>query len=161
VPRSPLTRRLAQLVGGVAVLVAGAACAVPGPPQITFYADRQTVAAGPVVFCSIDFTACEPPGQVARLTVPPGYPLQVSLPTEIADAPWRMITVYLDASGTQQVREQYYRPGARLAVTVRLDDPASTLQGVEIQLPSGFTDAAGKPVARGAWSIRNDYTPHG
>lgn len=161
VPHSPRNRRAAVLASAAAVVFGVSSCSAPGPPEITVYADGRTAVVRPVVFCSLDFTRCVPPGQVTTLSVPPGYPLQLSVPTDIGNAPWRLITVFSDAQGQQQVRDQYFRPGERLAVTVRLNDPAAILQGVEIQLPSGATDAAGNPVARGAWSVQNDYTPHG
>lgn len=155
----PRLRRATSLVGAAVLAVTLSACATQGPPEVTFYSDRTTVVTGPQVLCSLDFTTCTQ-GEAAQLDVPPGDVLQVSLPSEIFNAPWRMLTAYTDAQGDQQVRDDYYRPGARLAVTVDLGDPASVLQFVEIQLPSGATNADGTPVARGSWSVQNSYDPH-
>lgn len=155
----PRLRRAASLAGAAVLVATLSACAAQGPPEITFYADRTTVVAGPQVLCSLDFQSCTQ-GGAAQLDVPPGDILQVSLPSEIFDAPWRMLTAYIDVAGQQQVRDDYYRPGERLAVTVALDDPASVLQFVEIQLPSGVTNPDGTPVARGSWSVQNSYDPH-
>ncbi|MEO6882154.1 MAG: DUF2771 family protein [Mycobacteriaceae bacterium] len=158
-PRLPRPRRATALLGAAALALTVSACGTQGPPEITYYAHGATAVAGPLVLCALDFRSCVPAGLPARLDVPPGDPLQISLPAEIFNAPWRLITIYVDAAGTQRTRDQYYAPGAQLAVTVR-PGPGEVLQGVEIQLPSGATDADGKPVARGAWSLQNTYTPH-
>lgn len=152
-------RRATAIVGAAALAATVAACTAQGPPTVTFFADRHTAVVGPQVLCSLDFTSCIQ-GQAAQLNIPPGDVLQVSLPAEIFDAPWRMLTAYTNGAGQQQLRDDYYRPGERLAVTVRLDDPASVLQFVEIQLPSGASNADGTPVARGSWSVQNSYDPH-
>ena len=157
-PRPRLRRRATAVVAAAVLAATVSACAQQGPPEITFYSDRTAVVTGPQVLCSLDFTRCTQ-GEAAQLDVPPGHVLQVSLPSEIFGAPWRMLTAYTDAQGQQQVRDDYFRPGERLAVTVDLGDRASVLQFVEIQLPSGATNADGTPVARGSWSVQNSYVP--
>ncbi len=152
-------RRRAAVLGAAALAASVTACSAQSLPEITYYSAGDTAVAGPVVLCSLDFTTCAPPGSSAELDVPPGDPLQLSLPSEIFGAPWRLITVYLDDTGAQRTREAYYRADERLAVTVRLGT-GELLQGVEVQLPSGATDADGNPVARAAWSLQNTYTPH-
>lgn len=157
-PRLPRRRRATTLLGAAALAVTVSACGAQGPPEITYYAHGATAVAGPLVLCSLDFRSCAPAGLPARLDVPPGDPLQISLPADIFNAPWRLITIYVDKGGAQRSRDQYFKQGAQLAVTVRVGS-GEVLQGVEIQLPSGATDAAGNPVARGAWSLQNTYAP--
>lgn len=158
--RSPRSRR-AAVTASTALLLGVSACGTQGPPEVTWYSDGETVVVGPQVYCSTQLTDCEPAGRAAQLSVPPGDVLQVSLPTDIADAPWRMLTAYVDASGTNQVLDRYYAPGERLAVTVGLPEQADVLQFVEIQLPSAGVDADGNQVARATWSVQNSYTPQG
>lgn len=153
--RRPHRTVLALAAGAAMVAGCGSSAELP---QITYYADGRTVVGGPVVYCQLDFRSCASPGDVTELAVPPGLPLQISLPNEIGEAPWRLITVSLDAAGVQQATDEYFRPGERLAVTVGLDG-TSLLQGVEIQLPSGAEDEEGNPVARAAWSLQNTYLP--
>lgn len=149
-------KRLGLLVCAVALSVGAVGCAANTElPQITFYADYTTTVTGPTTYCSFDFTRCST-GATAQLPVPPGSPLQISLPTDIADAPWRLLTSYRTPSGSDEIEQTYYRPGQRLAVTVTPPDPRDQLTGVEIQLPSGATDPQGNPIARATWSVRTD-----
>lgn len=143
------------LVLGVTTALLSACSRADELPEITFYADGHTVVQGPLRYCDLEFLDCVD-GAIGDLAVPPGYPLQISVPSEVADAPWRLITVYGAADGTVQTQDQYFRSGERLAVTVRLDDPQAQLLGVEIQLPSGATDDAGNPFSRATWSLRTD-----
>lgn len=122
---------------------------------MTFYADYTTTVTGPTTYCSLDFTQCST-GATAQLPVRVGTPLQVSLPTDIGGAPWRLLTSYRTKAGADEIMQHYYRPGERLAVTVTPPDPADQLTGVEIQLPSGATDPQGTPIARATWSVRTD-----
>ncbi len=139
-------------------MVAAGCSSDPHLPEITFFADGDTVATGPTTYCSLDFTECRT-GSTAELPVRVGSPLQVSLPTDIGDAPWRLLTTYRTPAGADEITQQYFRPGERLAVTVTPPDPSAQLTGVEVQLPSGATDADGNPIARATWSVRTDPTP--
>ena len=156
-PPSTVHRVIRAVLAVVVVALGLSACGSPPVPTITFFADRESVVSRPVLYCPLDFKNCDPAGTAADLAVPPGRPLQISLPPEIADAPWRLITIYVDGAGKQQSRDRFYKPGERLAVTLRLG-PGELLQGVEIQLPSGATDQDGNPVARAAWALQNTYS---
>lgn len=151
-----MVKRLRLLLCTVALGTGIAGCSASTPlPQVTFYADYATAVTGPTLYCSFDFTRCST-GSTAQLAVRRGTPLQVSLPTEIGEAPWRLLTSYRTAAGVDEILQRYYRPGERLAVTVTPPDPSDQLIGVEIQLPSGATDPAGDPIARATWSVRTD-----
>ncbi len=52
--------------------------------------------ADPTQYCNLYLEDCAEIA-ITTLAVPAGYPLQLSLPTEISDAPWRLIAVYGDA----------------------------------------------------------------
>lgn len=132
-----------------------ASCSVsPQLPQISYYATGETVREGPLRYCELDFTSCTD-GEIADLAVPAGGVLQISLPSEVFDAPWRLITVVRDADGTESQTDQFFRPGEQLAVTVEPEEDVQLL-GVEIQLPSGAEDSDGNPFSRATWSLRTD-----
>jgi len=153
---APVLNRLGLLVCTVALGAGAVGCSSSTPlPQITFYADYTTTVTGPTTYCSFDFAQCST-GSTAQLPVRPGTPLQVSLPTEIGEAPWRLLTSYRTAAGVDEIVQHYYRPGERLAVTVTPPEQGDQLIGVEIQLPSGATDPQGNPIARATWSVRTD-----
>lgn len=149
-------RRAGLLLCTLALAASAAGCSASTElPQITFYADYTSTVTGPTTYCSFDFTQCRT-GSTAQLPVPVGQPLQVSLPADIGQAPWRMLTTYRTPAGVDQIAQRYFRPGERLAVTVTAPGPQDQLTGVEIQLPSGATDPQGNPIARATWSVRTD-----
>lgn len=151
-----MRKRLGLLLCTVALGAGVVGCSTSiAPPQVTFYADHATTVTGPTTFCSFDFTHCST-GATAQLPVRVGLPLQVSLPTDIGQAPWRLLTSYRTPAGVNEIIQRYYRPGERLAVTVTPPSPRDQLTGVEIQLPSGATDPQGNPIARATWSVRTD-----
>jgi Protein of unknown function (DUF2771) len=123
-------------------------------PQITAYSYGETITVAPAEYCGFDLTDCTQ-GNLAVLDVPAGQPLQLSLPKEIADAPWRLVMVYQGPEGKLEPQERYYRSGEADAVTVVSDrSPAWQLNGVEIQLPSAVVDENGLPHARAVWAIK-------
>jgi hypothetical protein len=123
-------------------------------PEITAYAYGETITVGPAEYCSLDLQECQH-GELANLDVPAGQPLQLSLPKEIADAPWRLVMVYQGPDGDLAPQERYFTSGEADAVTVTSDrSPAWQLNGVEIQLPSAVVDENGLPHARAVWAIK-------
>jgi hypothetical protein len=123
-------------------------------PQITAYAYGETITVEPAQYCGFDLKECTQ-GDLAMLDVPAGMPLQLSLPKEIADAPWRLVMVYQGPDGELVPQERYYRSGEADAVTVVSNrTPAWQLNGVEVQLPSAVVDENGLPHARAVWAIK-------
>ena len=84
-------------------------------PQITAYSRGTTVRVGPYLYCNvIDLNDCEQDNLRRGLSVSEHYPVQLSVPPEIARTPWRLLKVYADRRDTTTS----HRPGTRLAVTV-------------------------------------------
>lgn len=154
-------KTIALLVVVLLVVAAGLAAVVwklvdsaePTPPTVTAFAHGTTVTAEPTQHCNIYLEDCvEHP--ITMLDVPAGYPLQLSLPAEISDAPWRLIAVYGDLQTGQTFLDGVmFESGAQRAVTVP-SDPTVQLLGVEIQLPSAVVDEAGEPIAHAVWAIQ-------
>ncbi len=154
-------KTLALLLVALVVVVAGVAATVwklvdsaePTLPTITAYAQGETVTVDPAQHCNLYLEDCvENP--IGRLDVPAGYPLQLSLPSEIADAPWRIITVYGDTqTGQTYIEGAMFEAGARRTLTVK-SSPELQLLGVEIQLPSAVVDEAGEPIAHAVWAVK-------
>ncbi|WP_020476840.1 MULTISPECIES: DUF2771 domain-containing protein [unclassified Rhodococcus (in: high G+C Gram-positive bacteria)] len=140
------------LVAFVGVLYALVRNSSPRLPEITAFAHNRAEQIPPLAYCNLYLEDCTT-GDLAELDVPPGSSLQLSLPQEIVDAPWRMLVVYQDASGQVVVQEQAHRAGETRAVTVPSSDDLQ-LAGVEIQLPSAVIDEQGLTKARAAWSIK-------
>ncbi|GAA5066057.1 DUF2771 domain-containing protein [Nocardia callitridis] len=107
--------------------------------------------------CAQDASDCHR-GRTARLDVPAGYPLQLSLPKQIADAPWIAQAVYETASGdtVARVLSREDGPGETLALTIdSRPEPDLRLVGVEVRLPILARDETGQEFypPHAAWSI--------
>ncbi|MEV0947788.1 DUF2771 domain-containing protein [Rhodococcus sp. NPDC049939] len=141
----------------VLVAVAGVVYALvrnlpPRLPEITAFAHDRTERVVPLGYCNLYLEDCAG-GGITELDVPPGYPLQLSMPPEIVNAPWRLFAIYEDPSGNAIIMEQTHRAGETHAVTVPSSEELQ-LAGVEIQLPSAVVDEEGLPHARAVWSIK-------
>ncbi|MEU7630900.1 DUF2771 domain-containing protein [Nocardia sp. NPDC049220] len=166
-------------VGVLAVLVRNAE-----EPDVTIsaYAHGKTVTVRPFSYCAVTMQHCsilpegkvdgtvfatltcqpETPdchrGRTAELEVPAGYPLQLSLPKKIADAPWIAQLVYALPSGEQvdRVISRNDYPDRALALTIdSAPEPDLRLIGVELQLPILARDETGNEfyLPHAAWSI--------
>lgn len=159
---------LLALVAVIAVVVTIAVRNAPRQdPEITAYAYGTAVTVPPYQYCDLrligedrlDLADCRQ-NRVVDLETPPGYPLQLSLPSEIADAPWQGLLVYAlpgdEEILTQEIYHSDYAPGT-LALTIDSQPaPGLRLIGVEIQLPVPAIDEVGREttVPHASWSIR-------
>lgn len=127
-----------------------AGCAPPDPPEVTFYADGHAVDTAPAVHCDVMVRSCDrQPDAGARLTVRPGQPVQVSVPSDIADTPWLVNVQYTNAAGElPPVQQETFTPGTQHAYTATAGVPDGQLVVVEIQqLGAAYAaDEAGDPI---------------
>jgi hypothetical protein len=127
----------------------------PGPrhPEISAYTRGQLVRLGPYQYCAVlNPTDCETPRTDGELTVDRTHPVQLSVPTAIANAPWILVRSY---EGSDVVNE--FRPGSTHAVTIPTTDPnRGKLFGFAVQLPTIVRDQAGNelPWTHAEWSVR-------
>jgi hypothetical protein len=120
---------------GIASLVTGglllAGCAAPHDPEVTFFADGETVRITPSPTCDSSLEECKPTGE---LSVPGGKPLNISVPRQIADAPWLVVFRYRAADGSvQKARSSLFRAGETYAYTLRTPTAGDQLMHVEVQ----------------------------
>jgi hypothetical protein len=115
------------------------------PPQVTFAAAAATAVARPAQYCDLRLTDCagDPAAPVA-LAVPPGTPVVVTVPPEIAETPWQVVFSYRDATGAQiDQRSPVFAPdspdlgvapdGVGRSWTLTLPDPDGELVTAEVQ----------------------------
>ena len=120
-------------------------------PMISAYAHGKTIEVGPMVYCSVWLDDCRN-GMQGFLAVPRGETMQVSLPKEVAVAPWKLIVQYMRPDGTVYEQDfEHASSNAEPAITVAGDDQ---LLLIELQLPSAVVDPAGARAAHAFWSIR-------
>jgi hypothetical protein len=129
----------------------------PGHPEISAYSDGKLVRVGPYRYCEVlNPTDCETPRTDGELTVDPRHPVQLSVPAEIARAPWILVRSYESADVVDE-----FRPDTKLAVTIPTVDPnRGRLFGVAVQLPTLVRDQEGNefPVPHAEWSVRTVWS---
>ncbi|WP_024800713.1 DUF2771 domain-containing protein [Nocardia sp. BMG51109] len=160
------TAVLVVVVAVAAVVAVAVRNATEPDPEITAYAHGTSVTVPPYRYCTV--TQSDTDGQLGldcregattvTLDTPAGYPLQLSLPRQIADAPWVMVLEYSRPDGTVVQRLTSYReyPDKTRAVTVPSHpEPDLRLSGVEVQLVVPVRDATGAEsfAPYQAWSI--------
>lgn len=122
-------------------------------PEISAYTRGQLSRVGPYRYCEVlNPTDCVVTGQQGELSITDRSPVQLSVPPEIASAPWVLLRAYEDSDVVEE-----FRPNARLAVTIPTVDPRrGRLTGIAVQLPTLVRDAAGNefPVPHAEWSVR-------
>jgi hypothetical protein len=135
------------LVAAVLGCVLLTACDAPRP-DVTFYGNRTAVETGPTRWCTVDAAAdnvnCEDAetGDIERLTIPAGKPVQINVPDAIGGDPWAVYFRYLDKDGKlADGRSEIFTDG-RLAYTLEPFDKADQLTYVEVQ--SGFILVGGE-----------------
>lgn len=160
-----MRKRLTGLLLGAAALIL-AGCSAPSAPKVSFYADGDTVRATPLIYCDVLVRQCDQAGNPAALEVRPGIPVQVSIPGEVAETPWKVIVQYRTADGTMRYTRETFTDGEQYAYTADPPGPHAQILVVEVQQlgaayaadkqGNALLDAAGNPqlVARGVWSLQ-------
>ncbi|MGE2833631.1 DUF2771 domain-containing protein [Mycobacterium sp. SMC-4] len=129
----------------------------PDLPEISAYSHGHLTRVGPYRFCKVlNPTDCIVSAEQGELPVNGRDPVQLSLPSAIADAPWVLLSAYEDDDVIEE-----FRPGTRLAVTIPTLDPfRGRLTGIAVQLPTLVRDQDGNefPVPHAEWSVRTVWS---
>lgn len=158
-----MNRARTAVAVSLAALAAG--CARPAPPQLTLYADGQSIELPPSKYCNVTVSDCQAPKKT-RITMPirPGKPAQISIPSDVADTPWLITVQSADARGRpEKPVQKLFTPGDdQLAYTAKPLHPTDRLDVVEVvQISAAMVQTQGqsKPdfLARGIWSVQ--FTP--
>ena len=124
----------------------------PEYPEISAYTDGQLARVGPYEYCDVfDLNDCETPRTVGKLAVDRHHPVQLSVPTAIARAPWLLGRAYEDSDVLEE-----FAPDSTLAVTIPTIDPhRGKLTRIVVQLPTLVQDEEGNehPSWHAEWSI--------
>lgn len=127
-------------------------------PQISAYSRGTTVQVDPYLYCNVvNLDDCVKGGVQGELSVNARYPVQLSVPAQIGQAPWRLLRVYEDERNTTTTA---YRPGTRLAVTVPTVDPQrGRLVGLVVQLLTLVKDQNGElhDLPHAEWSVKLNW----
>ncbi|GAA0511594.1 hypothetical protein GCM10011581_01790 [Saccharopolyspora subtropica] len=120
-------------LAGVAL---AAGCAAPSEPQVTFYSHGRSVTVAPAQYCDPTGKNCATSSgnMVGELRVPSREPLQISVPAEVAAAPWQVAFIYRGVNGEElDGRSSVFRPHERFAYTLHLPPDGAQFEHVEVQ----------------------------
>ncbi|MFC6009831.1 DUF2771 domain-containing protein [Nocardia lasii] len=137
-----------------ATVVAVAVSKAPAhTPKLTAYAHGTAIEVDPFVYCTVTMTDCRY-GETVPLTVPSGYPVQLSLPKAVSESPWLIQLIYQRPTGEQLDKVLSFAdyPDRARALTIESKpEPDLRLIGIEVQLPI---------LARDISTGRESYIPH-
>ncbi|MDQ3576693.1 MAG: DUF2771 domain-containing protein [Actinomycetota bacterium] len=120
-----MRRVLTAVVACAAAVLAG--CSAPPLPEVTFFADGETVRADPHIYCDVPSKQCdEDRAHVVSLRIRAGKPVQVSVPSGISEGPWGVAFSYVTQDGRRMDASSriFFPEDNRLAYTLEL--PTST-----------------------------------
>lgn len=156
-------KRVLAALGAVIVLtIAGTALGVwrlhdaqgDRLPEISAYSHGHSVRVGPFQYCEVlNLDDCKEPRDAGELRVDEDNPVQLSVPSAVSRAPWRLLRVYENPIDTTVT---YYAPKTTLAVTIPTLDPnRGRLTGLAVQLLTLVQDQDGQEFAlpHAEWSI--------
>ncbi|MEU4666526.1 DUF2771 family protein [Amycolatopsis sp. NPDC023774] len=148
----------------VAVLAAGglavAGCSAPGPAEVTFYGDGHTINVGPIGNCDVKTGICAAnPGAAGRLKLRPGKPVQISVPKEVAEGPWKVTVQFVNGKGQPQpLKEDIITSGDRYAYTAMpptKDDQIVVVEIAQATVVSRTGDPNdAEPITSALWSLQ-------
>ncbi len=141
-----------------AALLAG--CGSDRAPEVSFSAGGVSVTAGPAQYCDVEVTDCRAdPEAGAVLRVPPGTPLEVSVPDSVSGAPWQVVFRYRPGPDGAPVhaRSEVFAAGQRDSYTLQLPAEAQ-LETAEVQQFGAPMRAGGgiEFLVRGTWVLSVD-----
>ena len=151
----------ALLIVGLAGLLAGCSSPPPPLPEVSFAVEGTTVSVRPLLHCDVMVTACDrDSGALARLRVPPGTRVTITVPSDVAQSPWSVVIQYRTATGEQKDPETVatFVPNQRHDYTVEPPAAGAQLQTVEVkqagakQQPGATSEIA--LLARAVWSLQ-------
>ncbi|MFE2993778.1 DUF2771 family protein [Nocardia sp. NPDC059246] len=151
-------------------------------PQITAYAHGKSVSVNPFLYCDLEVSKdrlaigkCNSTQSVSDLDVPPGSTVQISLPKEVADAPWELLIGYRLPNNKADAEVLTYKQPWRLSgkperdkdpkydkpLTLTIKTPPTEhvrLAIMELHLPIPARDENGNEgvISRGIWAL---HTP--
>jgi hypothetical protein len=135
----------------------------PAPlPQVSFEVDGAAVSARPFLHCDVMLTKCDKDdGAPARMRVPPGKQVKVTVPGDVAESPWSVAIQYKTAAGEQKDPQTVatFVPNERHDYTVSLPGAGDQLQTVEVKQAGAKQDPAAtngdvQLLARAVWSLQ-------
>jgi hypothetical protein len=130
------------------------------PPQVDFLIAGRNTVAKPFLYCDVKVENCKRDNTaMLKLPVPPGTPVKVTVPKDVADTPWSVVIQYTTAAGEQKapVTVATFAPGKETSFEALPPGEGDQLQTVEVKQAGGVLvqgDAGPEAVTRAAWSLQ-------
>jgi hypothetical protein len=136
-------------------LLALTGCSLPRHyPEVTFYANGETIRVEPAVYCDLGGENCAEQSQPAKLRVPAGKVVQISVDGQLADGLWEAVFLYRDAAGKEQTTGTgVLGKGENFTYTLSLPNKTDQLLGIEVHEAAAAVLETGQPLLRGYWSV--------
>ncbi|ANZ36601.1 hypothetical protein BBK82_11520 [Lentzea guizhouensis] len=146
-------RRLASVLAVSVLVLTG--CSLPRHyPEVTFHANGKTIRVEPAVYCDLGGDNCAERAQPAKLKVPAGKVVQISVDGQLADGLWEAVFLYRDAAGKEQTTGTgLLGKGENFTYTLSLPDKADQLLGIEVHEAAAAVLETGQPLLRGYWAV--------
>lgn len=147
----------------VVLVLAGCTSApeeTPPPPTIDFLIAGKKTTAKPFLFCDVKVEDCKRDNTaMLKLPVPPGTPVKVTVPKDVADTPWSVVIQYRTAKGEQKapVTVATFAPGKETSYEALPPGDGDQLQTLEVKQAGGVLvegETGPEPVTRTAWSLQ-------
>jgi len=132
----------------------------PPPPTIDFLIAGKKTTAKPFLYCDVKVENCKRDNTaMLKLSVPPGTPVKVTVPKDVADTPWSVVIQYVTAKGEQRapVTVATFAPGKETSFEALPPGEGDQLQTVEVKQAGGVLvegETGPEPVTRTAWSLQ-------
>ncbi|MFC5952482.1 DUF2771 family protein [Pseudonocardia lutea] len=129
-------RAALPLAAALSATLALAGCGSDAKPQVTWSAGAASQTIGPAQFCDLRMKDCSnDEAAQARLTVPAGTPVEVTVPDEVSEAPWSVVFSYTGPDGQRtDGRSPVFAPKAQTSYTLTLPEPGDVLGTAQVQL---------------------------
>lgn len=147
----------------VVLVLAGCTSApeeTPPPPTIDFLIAGKKTTAKPFLYCDVKVEDCKRDNTaMLKLPVPPGTPVKVTVPKDVADTPWSVVIQYRTAKGEQKapVTVATFAPGKETSYEALPPGDGDQLQTLEVKQAGGVLvegETGPEPVTRTAWSLQ-------
>lgn len=148
-----MTRRplLGAILAVVALFTTGCG-ASEHLPELTVYADGTAIELAPINYCDVRVTDCQPNAAAGgQLKARPGKPVQISVPTEVAETPW-VVSVWTE-SGGDQPRQEFFGPDKAFSYTAQPKNPEDRVVEIQVLQLGAAVDPEGNLLARGHWQL--------
>ncbi|WP_329787999.1 DUF2771 family protein [Lentzea sp. DG1S-22] len=123
-------------------------------PEVTFYANGETIRIEPTIYCDVEGANCAEKNAPGSLKVPAGKVVQISVDGQLAKGLWEVVCVYENAAKVQEgCTSPLLGKGENYTYTLAVPDDSDQLLRIEVHEAAGAVLETGQPLMRGSWVV--------